>query len=87
MARRLNVVGPQVSKHRYAQELTQDMLVARCAAAGWDVSRQILAKIETQIRCVTDLEVVMLARALKVTIYDLYPANLIQKVGTGRPAK
>ena len=36
------------------------------------MSRSTLAKIETQIRCVTDVELLALAKALKVKMKDLF---------------
>ena len=87
MAHKQNVVGPQIRKHRYAQELTQEMLVARCATVGLDLSRGTLAKIEAQVRCVNDHELLLLARALRVNLSDLYPVHMIQKVGTGRSSR
>jgi transcriptional regulator with XRE-family HTH domain len=61
-----NIVGPQIRKLRYQQELTQEMFAARCSLLGWDLSRGTLSKIKAQLRCVTDAELVILARALKV---------------------
>lgn len=68
-----NIVGPVVRKLRYQRELTQAMLTARCSRVGWDVSENTIAKIEAQIRCVTDTEVVMLAKALGVSVQNLFP--------------
>jgi transcriptional regulator with XRE-family HTH domain len=73
MAKPQNIVGPQVRKIRYAQGLKQEDLAARCGVLGWDLSRGTLSKIEAQLRCVTDAELEILARALKVQIPDLYP--------------
>ena len=69
----MNLVGPQVRKIRESQKLTQEELVARCNVLKWDVSRSTLAKIEAQVRRVTDEEVALLARVLKVDINKLYP--------------
>lgn len=66
-----NVVGPVIRKLRYKYELTQPMLAARCHALGWELSRETLAKIETQLRWVSDFELVCLARALRVKVTDL----------------
>ena len=49
------------------------MLAARCRRWGWDLSRETLAKIETQLRWVSDFELLCLARALRVTPDDLWP--------------
>ena len=68
-----NIVGPIVRKIRYQRGLTQAMLTARCCRAGWDVGENTIAKVEAQIRCVTDREVVLLAKALGVEVKDIFP--------------
>jgi len=68
----MNVVGPKVKEFREAQEITQEELAARCNVFGWDISRSTLAKIEAQVRRVTDEEVPLLAKALKVNINELF---------------
>jgi len=73
MTKQQNIIGPQVPKLRYQQGITQDGLAARCGVLGWDLSRATLSKIEAQLRCVTDIELDILARALKVEIAHLYP--------------
>jgi transcriptional regulator with XRE-family HTH domain len=68
-----NIVGPQIRKLRYQRGLTQEMFAARCSIQGWDLSRATLSKIEAQLRCVTDAELVILANALKVEVNALLP--------------
>lgn len=68
----MNVVGPQVRFYRERLDLTQAALVARCHLKGWDISRGTLAKIESQVRRVTDEEVVLLAKVLGLEITQLY---------------
>lgn len=70
-----NVIGEQVRKLRYARELTQETLAAKCNVLGWDLSRGTLAKIEAGLRCVTDAELFVLAKALKLELRDLYPKD------------
>ena len=67
-----NLVGPVVRKLRDQQGMTQEMLAARCTVMGFEVSRGTLAKIEAELRCVTDKELVILAKALKVGIAELF---------------
>ncbi|TOE35675.1 transcriptional regulator, partial [Vibrio parahaemolyticus] len=64
----INVVGAQVRKLRKEQKLTQEQLSARCNVIGLDISRGTLAKIEAGVRQVTDVEVVQIAKALKVNV-------------------
>lgn len=70
-----NVVGMQVRKLRYQRELTQDVLAAKCNVLGWDISRGALAKIESGVRCVTDAELFILAKALKAELRELFPKD------------
>jgi transcriptional regulator with XRE-family HTH domain len=75
MAKKQNVVGPSVRKLRYQQNITQEALAARCGVLGWDLSRATLSKIEAQLRCVTDTELELLAKALKVEITELFASR------------
>jgi len=75
-----NIVGPQISRLREAQGLSQAALAAKCQLLGWDISRDILARIEGQIRCVTDAELVFLARSLAVSIDGLLPKEAVESV-------
>lgn len=68
----MNLIGPTIKRQREAQKLTQEQLVARCNLLGWDISRGTLAKIESQVRCITDIEVAKLAAALKIDIQILF---------------
>jgi DNA-binding XRE family transcriptional regulator len=68
----MNLVGPQVRQIRESLNLTQEELAARCNVLNWDISRGTLAKIESQVRRVTDEEVALLAKALRVKVGDLY---------------
>lgn len=51
------------------------MLAARCGLLGWDLSENVVTKIETQLRCVTDGELVCLAKALDTDPTELLPAR------------
>jgi transcriptional regulator with XRE-family HTH domain len=73
MKRKNNIVGPKIRKLRYQRDLLQDDLAAKCSLLGWDMSRGTLAKIEAQVRCVNDQEMLVLSKALKVSVNDLYP--------------
>ena len=70
-----NLIGPVVRKIRYQRGMTQAVLTARCNRVGWDVGENSIAKIEAQIRCVTDKEIVFLAKALGVKIQDFFPES------------
>ena len=76
-----NIVGSQVRKIRYSRGLTQEALAASCQRLEFDLSRGTLSKIEAGLRCVTDKELIALARALKVPIQALFPAQLLKMLG------
>jgi transcriptional regulator with XRE-family HTH domain len=74
MLRMRNIVGSRISKarERHDPPLTQEGLAARLQLEGWDLSRGGLAKIEAGIRKVTDVEVAILSRCLKVSVAWLF---------------
>jgi len=63
-----NVVGIRVklARRHHSPPLTQDELSGKLAAAGVNLDRVAIAKIETGIRCVFDFEVRGFAKVLKV---------------------
>lgn len=64
-----NIVGKRVKEARSLSEkkITQADLAARLQLAGWEIDRVGVAKIETGLRQVTDIEVKRLAKALSVS--------------------
>ena len=66
-------MGSQIKALRREKGLTQAMLAARCGTLGWDVSENVITKIETQIRCVTEIELLCIAVALNVRVENFYP--------------
>lgn len=90
----INVTGPKIRQLRETLGMTQDQLAARCQVLGLDLTRGTLAKIETQIRAVSDHELPFIARALKTSIDALFshrPVKLLRKArnpkGTKRQGK
>ena len=73
-----NVTGPQVRRLRTAAGLSQDELAARCGVAGFDIGRASVSHIENGVRGVSDLELALLAKALRVPVADLLPDVLPQ---------
>jgi transcriptional regulator with XRE-family HTH domain len=70
-----NIVGKEVQKRRYALRLTQEEFAAHCQLHGLDISRGTLSQIESQVRCVSDGELLKLATILGVTTDELFPAS------------
>jgi len=72
----LNLIGPQVRLFRNQKGWTQETLAAKLQVEGWDVSRESLAKLESQFRRVPDCELLFLAKVLDVTVMALFPTKL-----------
>jgi hypothetical protein len=53
---------------RSRRGLSQAAFAAKCHLAGWDISRDIVARIELQTWCVTDIELLELAHVLRVSV-------------------
>jgi transcriptional regulator with XRE-family HTH domain len=68
-----NIVGPQVIAIRSQLGWSQSKLASVCQLQGWDVSRGVIARIEGQVKWVCDTELLSLAKALKVSVPELFP--------------
>ena len=68
----MNIIGPNVRRLRKKDNMTQEQLVAKCNLLGWSLSRGALAKIESKVRRVTDHEVLLFSKALKVKVTELF---------------
>ena len=90
-----NVAGPQVRRLRSQQGITQQAFAERCQRMGWDLSRDTLAKVESQMRWLADFELVFLAEALAVPLDLLLPERgaatqktvreFVGRLSAGRP--
>lgn len=67
-----NSIGPMIAKLRIQQALTQEDLAGRAAAVRWAISRDTVKRIESGEREVTDIEIRLLAKALRVPIGALF---------------
>lgn len=79
MAAPKNIVGPTVQRLRFQKGWTQAMLTARCNRAGWDIGENVIAKIEAQHRCVSDLELAYLSKALAAKVQDVFPKDPLKQ--------
>ena len=52
------------------------MLVAKCHLAQWNITRSAMAKIESNVRRVTDIEIKQFSQVLKVSINALFKEDL-----------
>ena len=78
-----NIIGPMVRELREQRGLTQPELMTKLNLHGWDVSRDIIARIEGQVRWVADFEVVKLAAAFEMDGPELLRRAIIK--ASGRP--
>ena len=65
---------------RLRKQWTQSDLAAKLQLAGWDTSRESVAKLENQRRRVPDLELFLVARVLGVKADNLIPPNVRVKI-------
>lgn len=63
-----NIVGEQVKQGRQNLGLTQKQLATKLQLSGWKIQRSGIAKIETGLRQVTDIELIALAKELNVAV-------------------
>ena len=77
--RRLNVIGRMVAKLRFELEWTQDTLVARMQCRGVEITRDVLANIESGRTKATDLHLLGFQRAFDLQIICFFPEE-IQKL-------
>jgi len=89
MSARQNIVGSRIKTLRREKGLTQAMLAARCGTLGWDVSENVITKIETHIRCVTEIELLCIAAALNLRVENFLPGTenakaVVKKFFAGR---
>jgi transcriptional regulator with XRE-family HTH domain len=73
MHRDENVIGQNVAKFRYQRGWTQDELVGKLQLLGCDMTRDIIAKIETQRCVVTDKQIEFFGEIFGVKEGSLFP--------------
>lgn len=57
-----------------------------CARVGYDLPRATLAKIEAEIRAVSEVELFVLAHAMRIEISELFPGGMLKQIRDGRIA-
>mgnify|MGYP002390158628 CR=1 FL=1 len=68
-----NIIGAQLSELRRVNQLSQEELAAICRDHGWQLTRDVLARMETHVRCVADFELLLIADILKVPVTQILP--------------
>ena len=67
-----NLIGRKVAKLRYMKGWSQDTLVAKLQVLQCNITRDVLANIETRRSVATDKHCFFLAKALVVSIDELF---------------
>ena len=67
-----NIVGPQIRKWRNALGLSQARLAVQLQLNGLDISREVLAQMESQFHCIKDNHIFHFACVLEVKMSDLF---------------
>jgi transcriptional regulator with XRE-family HTH domain len=67
-----NIVGGRIKEIREAKAMTQEQLAIQLQIIGWQADRFVVSKIERGEREVRDIEVKMLAKALRIPVSELF---------------
>lgn len=68
----MNIIGKNIKRIREDRSWTQEVLVAKCQLVQWEITRSTLAKIESNVRRVTDIEVKCFAQVLDISFDELF---------------
>ncbi|WP_228469202.1 helix-turn-helix domain-containing protein [Paenibacillus sp. JNUCC31] len=63
-----NIIGSRVVSIRKSKGIKQREFLARLQTLGLDISQTSLSRLEGQYRLVQDYEVVMIAKALEISV-------------------
>lgn len=66
-----NIIGAKIAAIRKARHIKQKEFLARLQTLGMDISATSLSRLEGEHRLVQDFEVVILAKALDITVEEL----------------
>lgn len=73
-----NLCGKRILQIRKSQKLSQRKLAAKMQLLGFDVDHYFIRRVENGERFVTDIDLVIFARALGVPISDLLSAEDVE---------
>ena len=73
--KRKNIIGSHIYKVRKASKITQKDLVAQLQVSGIKIDQAGLSKLENGNRPVTDIEIIAIARILKVPVSRLFEGS------------
>ena len=67
-----NIIGENIKRIRKEKKITQEDLCARMQVMGYQISRSDMSKLENGQKFIADFEVYGFAKALKISILDLF---------------
>ena len=67
-----NVVGKCIEKMRLEKRIKQGDFIAKLQSMGLDINPTSYSKLEGQVRQATDLEIYYIAKALNVSMKELF---------------
>ena len=70
-----NIIGSHIYKARKASKITQKDLVAQLQVLGIKIDQAGLSKLENGTRPITDIEIIAIARILKVPVSRLFEGS------------
>lgn len=79
---RLNIAGVNIKKYREAQNprCSQNDLSNKLQLEGLNVSKQMVQQVESGEQCITDVELMVFAKVLRVSISDLLDRTFYNNV-------
>ncbi len=66
-----NIISTQLKLHRVKNHLSQDMLAAKMQTLGVNMDQQMISRIESNKRIVTDYELACFCKILKTDANDM----------------
>ena len=72
---RKNIIGSHVRRARKASKITQKDLVAQLQLLGIKIDQAGLSKLENGNRPITDIEIIAIARILKLPVSRLFEGS------------
>ena len=70
-----NLSGKKIAQIRKGKKLSQRKLAAKMQLLGFDVDHYFIRRVENGERFVTDIDLVIFARALDVSVCDMLSAE------------
>jgi transcriptional regulator with XRE-family HTH domain len=70
-----NVCGKMIQKLRIERGLDQDQLAGRLTGEGWTTSENVISKIESGFRRISDEEILIFARLFRIHPGELFPSD------------